>query len=104
MPTKKKTAAAAPVAQTYIVTDSHRDLWYGEVADPEAMMRDGHGQIARCRHIAYWRGPKGGLTSLAVEGPEASSRIGRPAESAWVRDVVAVLAVSEAAAGRFGAV
>lgn len=98
MATKKQTG------RWVIVTSQYRDLYYGLITATDKEISETHAvRVERCRHIAYWTGPKGGLTSLAVEGPAAGSRIGGET-SVLITGVAHVLNVTEAAQVRFAAV
>ena len=88
-----------------IITSDLRDLHYGEVTvDAIAAVPITHAiTVSECRHIGYWHGPTGGLTSLAVEGPDQESRIGAPCESLLTHVVNIHICTPEAVA-RFAAV
>lgn len=106
---KKKTAgqilASATDHRYVIVTTQYRDLYCGLISASDAEIASTHAvRVSEARHIAYWQGPKGGLTSLAVEGPEDGSRIGAPIASMLVTGVAHVLDVTEAARARFAAI
>ena len=88
-----------------IVTSQYRDLYYGEIVATDAEIVESKAvRVKDCRHIAYWKGPTGGLTSLAVSGPGPGSRIGAPCESMLVSGVAHVLDVSAEAQARFAAI
>jgi len=88
------------------VTTQWRDLYYGCVSATDSEIARSHSvRVEECRHIAYWKGPTGGLTSLAVGGPGAGSRIGAPTtEPALITGVAHVFPVSAEAAERFAAI
>ena len=95
---------AVKKTRTVIVTSQYRDLYYGEVAATDAeIVKTKAVSVAKCRHIAYWTGPKGGLTGLAAEGPSAQSRIGAECE-ALITGVAHILVVSPEARLRFAAI
>lgn len=54
--------------------------------------------LQRARHIAYYESGKGGLTTLAVQGPSKESRIGKAVETLGLAEVLTILSVSEGAA------
>lgn len=87
-----------------IVTTQFRDLYYGEItATDEEIAVNKAVRVENCRHIAYWRGPRGGITSLAAIGPTHNeSRIGAPT-SMLVTGVAHILDVSPAAVRVFDA-
>jgi len=102
---KPATTRKSRNARTVIVTSQWRDLYYGEItATDEEIIRDHAVRVSRCRHIAYWKGPTGGLTSLAVSGPGPGSRIGAPCPSMLVGGVAHVLDVATEAQARFAAI
>ena len=88
-----------------IITTQYRDLYYGEIVDgSDADIASTKAvRVRACRHIPYWHGPTGGLTSLAVEGPDNQSRIGAPCD-ALLTGVAHVLTVTDEARARFDAV
>ena len=88
-----------------IVTSQYRDLYYGEIAATDAeIVATKAVRVKDCRHIAYWKGPTGGLTSLAVSGPGEGSRIGAPCSSMLATGIAHVLDVSTEAQARFAAI
>jgi hypothetical protein len=91
--------------RTVIVTTQYRDLYYGEISATDAeIARDHAVSVVACRHIGYWKGPKGGLTSLAVEGPGPGSNIGHSLDApALITGVAHILPVTEEARARFAA-
>lgn len=52
--------------------------------------------LTNARHIAYYETGKGGLTTLAVQGPRPTSRIGAPC-TVGLAEVLTVLDVSDEA-------
>jgi len=95
---KSKSSTGRPV----IVTTQWRDLYYGRVVTPLAKIAAQHWCLVdECRHIAYWQGPRGGLTSLAAEGPGAGSRIGARIDGALITGVAHLLPVTAEAAKKF---
>ena len=65
-------------------------------------------RVVECRHIRYWYGGTGGITSLAAWGPCGSrakdSRIGAPAPSALIADVRAVYDCTPEAVAAFASI
>ena len=87
-----------------IVTTRTRDLYYGEVSASDAeVIQTMAVRVARCRHIAYWKGPVGGITGLATDGPGPGSRIGGACPSSLVTNVANLHDVTEAARSKFDA-
>ena len=86
-----------------IITNKHRGLYYGEISKKgvETAMKTGVAKIRNMRHISYWKGPTGGLSSLAVQGPGEGSRIGDPVGVAYLSDVCNILVCEPAAIARF---
>lgn len=104
MATKKQTTTKAG-DRYVIVTTQYRDLYYGTITATDQEIASTHSvRVSAARHIAYWHGPKGGLTSLAAQGPEKGSRIGVAIDSMLVTGVAHVLDVTEAARARFAAI
>lgn len=89
-----------------IITTQYRDLYYGEVDadDIEGILERKSGAFRNVRHVAYWHGPTGGLTSLCAEGPDGQSRIGRAIERGFLSGIAHILPVSEEAAAKFAKV
>lgn len=56
--------------------------------------------LQRARHIAYYESGKGGLTTLAVQGPLKESRIGK-ACAVGLAEVLTVLDVTADAVAKF---
>lgn len=99
---KKGTKAAKP--RFAIITSQYRDIYYGEVVTPDAeVIRDKAAVVLNCRHIAYWKGPVGGITGLAAEGPAQGSRVGAAAPKSTLTGVANVHDVTEAARAKFDA-
>lgn len=86
-----------------ILANASYGLYCGEVVsyDPCTQVA----VVKNCRHIARWYGKTGGITSLAVHGlcgPSAGdSRIGAPAESATLTQIVNMFVCSTQARTSF---
>ena len=100
MPTKK------PAARTMIIAAGNYGLYYGEITESDEQINATKmAHVGRCRHIAYWEGPLGGITSLAESGPTKNSRIGLATTTpSVILDVRNLFPVSPASAARFEAV
>lgn len=93
---KVKSAAVKRKRRTVIIGNDKYGLYYGDVeASDEEIIAKKAVRVYGCRHIAYWQGGTGGITSLAAWGPKVGgdSRIGAPAD-ALITGVVNVLDVS----------
>lgn len=91
-------------ARVCIITTQWRDLYYGTVTATDAEVSKEHAvRVEDCRHIAYWKGPRGGLTSLAAEGPGEGSNIGAPVPM-LVTGVAHLLECSAEAQAKFAAI
>jgi hypothetical protein len=87
-----------------VVTSQYRDLYYGKVVTADAdIIKNKAATVEQCRHIGYWKGPVGGLSGLAAEGPGPGSRIGAPNPSSLLTGVAHVHDVTEAARAKFDA-
>jgi hypothetical protein len=85
-------------------------LWYGQIDDNAAtrkkIIRDKACIVYGCRHVRYWHGGTGGITSLAAWGPNPANdgnRIGAPADS-LITNIANVYDVPPEAQKRFAAV
>ena len=91
--------------RTAIIASGDAGLYYGDItATDEEINAAKMVRVTNCRHIAYWEGKEGGITSLAEHGPldNGKSRIGLATSSpAAIMDVRNVFPVSPAAAARF---
>lgn len=70
-------------------------LYYGEVRATDAeILKTSSVRIYNCRHVRYWYGKTGGITSLAAFGPcgprVSENRIGAPCPSSLITRVCAV--------------
>lgn len=75
-------ANAKRKSRMVIVGNGPYGLYYGETsATDEEILEKNAVRLGRCRHIAYWKGDVGGITSLAATGPADGSRIGKAAPS-----------------------
>ena len=98
--------AGTPKSRILIVASGEIGLYYGEVSESdEQIAKTKMAHVAHCRHIAYWEGPEGGITSLAEIGPTAASKIGVATSTpSTILDVRNLFPVSAAAAAKFEAV
>ena len=84
-------------------------LWYGKVRETDAaILKTKSAKVYDCRHVRYWYGGTGGITSLAAWGPcgtrAKESRIGAPCPSSLVTDVKAVHEYTSEAIAAFAAI
>jgi len=84
--------AKANGARHVIVGTTSYGLYFGttEATDKEILEQKAV-RLNDCRHIRYWYGKTGGITSLAAAGPcgprAKQSRIGAPSPSALISSV-----------------
>jgi hypothetical protein len=98
----KKAAKKSPLKYAIVGGPSY-GLYYGLVS-PDEVNKSHDITVTHCRHIAYWKGPRGGITALAQVGPDNGSRIGVACASTRVNNVAAVHFVSDKAAKKFAEV
>ena len=84
-------------------------LWFGKVKATDAeVLKDKAVRVYDCRHVRYWYGGTGGITSLAKWGPCGSrakeSRIGAPCPSSLITDVRAIHDCTDEAVVNFAAI
>lgn len=72
-----------------VVTTSHRGVFFGYVADPDSLMRDGFGKMRAARNVLYWPTNNKGFIGLAAMGPQSGARVGPPADIR-LRDITSV--------------
>ena len=95
MATKKKTATMAERA--VMVTTANRGVFFGYI--PASAKTDGDiVKIFRARNCIYWSADCKGFMGLAANGPTAGCKIGPQCPGLELRNVTAVLDVSDAAA------
>lgn len=77
-----------------VVTTSHKGVFFG-YGDPsdKATIR-----ITKARMCVYWSQDVKGILGLAATGPSKSSKVGPAVPAITLRDVTAVMEVSEEAA------
>lgn len=93
MATKKSAAKERPV----IVTTVNRGVFFGYL--PSGAKTDGSIiKIFRARNCIYWSADCKGFMGLASSGPTASCKIGPAAPGLELRNITAVLDVSDVAA------
>ena len=90
--TKKATTKKTTTGRPVLVTTAHRGVFFGYARDTDGdtiTLRGG-------RLCIYWSRDVRGFMGLAANGPTASCRIG-PAATITLRDITAVVEVTEAA-------
>lgn len=90
-----------------IIGSGSYGLYYGEMEASDAeVVATKAVRLFNCRHVRVWYGGTGGITSLAAWGPKAGrdNRIGAPAPSALITNVVNIYDVTPEAAAAFEAV
>lgn len=101
----KKKSAPKKSARYAIIANKSYGLYVGLVDKHDAV--NGIVEAREVRHVAYWYGRTGGITSLAVHGlcgPKAAeSRIGAPAVRATLTGVVNVIECTAEARATFEA-
>lgn len=105
----KKAAKKKSGERMAIIGNEGYGLYYGRViATDEEIMKSKSVRVYECRHIRYWYGKPGGITSLAAFGPcgprVAENRIGAPCPSTLITEVKAVHECSPEAVAAFAAV
>lgn len=102
----KKMKEAKRTRRAVIVGNGPYGLYYGQVeATDEEVLQERSVRVYECRHIARWKGGRGGITALAATGPDADgSLIGAACPSSLLTDVKAIHDVSDAAQARFSEV
>jgi len=90
MATKSKTTR-----RYCVIGNEGYGLYCGYVgATDEQIVRQGFVSVEECRHIRYWYGGTGGITSLAAWGPcgkrAQESRIGAPCPTSLITQVRAI--------------
>jgi hypothetical protein len=80
--------------QPLVVTTAHRGVFfgYGEPSDGSTI------RLERARMCVYWPKETRGVVGLASDGPKRGSKVGPAAPAITLRDVTAVMEVSEEAA------
>jgi len=104
-----KAKAQKSKGRTVIVGTNSGGLWYGQVRQRDAdILRVGIATIYGARHVRYWYGRTGGISSLAAYGPcgprAAESRIGAPDPATSLSCVAAVHTCSDEAIAAFAAI
>ena len=89
----KKATKKIAKERAVMVTTAHRGVFFGYATDTSGETI----KLARARNCHYWSADCKGFMGLASTGPTASCRIG-PAADIEVRNITAVLEVTEAAA------
>lgn len=92
-----------------IIGNEGYGLYYGLISATDAEIAETKSVLVRqCRHVRYWRGGTGGITSLAAWGPcgtkKDESRIGAPAPESLVLNVCAVHVCSLEAVSAFASI
>jgi hypothetical protein len=76
-----------------IVTTKHRGVFFGYATDTSGDVIE----LKRVRNCVYWSADCKGFMGLAANGPTKACRIGPAAPAISLREITAVLEVSEAA-------
>lgn len=98
MASKKTTAGRAVIIGH---GTSGYGLCYGETNETnDVILARRTVTLANARHIAHYETGKGGLTTLALQGPNPESRIGK-AVTVGLAEVLTILDVSNEARGKF---
>lgn len=92
----KKTASNNSKGRPVIVTTAHRGVFFGYAEDTDGETI----KLSRGRLCIYWPAENKGFMGLAADGPLGGARIG-PAADITLRNVTAVLEVSDAAVERW---
>lgn len=92
-----------------LVGNSGYGLYVGYTAATDEMVIATRAvRLEQCRHVRYWYGRSGGITSLAAYGPcgprVAESRIGAACPSALVTQIVNIYDCTEEARQNFDSV
>lgn len=87
---------AKPKGRPVIVTTAHRGVFFGYAEDTTGETI----RLERSRLVVYWDTGIKGFMGLAVDGPSANCRIGKPA-TITLRNITAVLEVSDEAVAKF---
>jgi hypothetical protein len=94
------------IGKYVLIGKGERGLFLGTLVAYDAVTAVAH--VRDCRHVSYWCGKTGGITSLAAHGvcgPKAdTSRIGAPVDFAILDEVRAVYQCSDEAIATFAAV
>ena len=79
--------------QPLVVTTAHRGVFFG-YGEPttESTIR-----LERARMCVYWPESNHGVLGLVADGPKKGAKVGPAAPALTLRDVTAVMEVSEAA-------
>ena len=106
----QKKKAAKKSGERYVVIGAGSwCLWYGRIRASDAeILKTKSARVYDCRHVRYWYGGTGGITSLAAWGPcgprVKESRIGAPCPSSLITDVRAVHECSPEAVTAFASI
>ena len=84
-----------------MVTTQHRGVFFGFVPDDQDMTARTM-SLKDARMAIYWATTKG-VAELAHVGPNASSKIGSPADIPALHDITAVWSVTDAAVAKWTA-
>jgi len=92
-----------------IVSNEGYGLYCGYVsATDEQIVKQGFVSVEECRHIRYWYGGTGGITSLAAWGPcglrVKDSRIGAPCPTSLIVQVRTIHECTPEAVANFAAI
>ena len=81
----------------HVVVSTTRGMFFGVLEK-----RDGNEVLlGQCQSCVHWSTATRGFVGLAERGPQGGSRVGPPAEKAWINDVTSILLASEKAVSRW---
>lgn len=83
------------MSKAILISTQHRGVFFGLV-DEETDLQQRTLSLKNARCAIRW-GTKGGIAELAEQGPNASSRIGSPADIEAIHDITAVWNVTDEA-------
>ena len=95
--TKKKPTKRTSKARAVIVTTAHRGVFFGYATDTDGDTI----RLRKCRMCVYWDASMRGILGLGSEGPSSACKISRPVDLMEVRNVTAVISVTDAAVARW---
>jgi len=106
--TKKPARAKVAAPRAVLVGNSSYGLYIGYTSATDTeILKDKSVRLEKCRHVAYWCGKTGGITSLAAHGPcgprAHESRVGSPVNG-LVTGIVNVFDLTEEAIAAFATI
>lgn len=107
----KKQAVKKSAERYVIIGNGSYGLYYGKTSETNAaILARKNVTLTEARHVRYWYGKTGGITSLAAFGPVpehpsfARNRIGAPAPEAGIDDVKTIFTCTAEAVANFARV